>query len=150
MIAEKQHEIEHRAKEQILDELVKQHEFAVPESLVDRQIDVRLERGLRALAAQGMRTEDMRKMDFPRLRSGQRDAATREVKSSLILDKIAEQEKIEVSDAELDREIEQIASQARQPIEAIRARLEKEGGLDRVRARMRNEKTLDFLYRKSA
>src|SRR5438874_859700 len=150
MIDEKQHEVEHQAKEQIVDELVKQHEFAVPESLIDHQIDLRLERGLRALAAQGMRTEDMRKMDFPRLRSGQRDAATREVKSSLILDKIAEQEKIEVTDEELDREIQQIATQARQPVEAIRARLDKEGGLDRVRARMRNEKTLDFLYRKSA
>ena len=58
--------------------------------MVDQQIDLRLERGLRALAAQGMRTEDMKRMDFTRLRAGQHDAALREVKADLILDQIAE------------------------------------------------------------
>ncbi len=55
-------------------ELVRRNDFEIPEALVERQIDVRLERGLRALAAQGMSTEDMKKMDFPRLRAGQREA----------------------------------------------------------------------------
>ena len=48
--------------------------------MVNDQIDLRLERGLRALAAQGMRTEDMKSMDFERLRAGQRDSAVREVR----------------------------------------------------------------------
>jgi trigger factor len=117
---------------------------------VEHQIDVRLERGLRALAAQGMRTEDMRKMDFPRLRAGQRDAALREVKTSLMLERIADAEKIEVTDEELDKEIEAVALQARQPVESVRARLTGEGALDRIRTRLRNEKTLDFLYRRPA
>jgi trigger factor len=148
--AEKKADTERAGKEKIVDKLVKGNDFAVPESLVEHQIDVRLERGLRALAAQGMRTEDMRKMDFPRLRAGQRDAALREVKTSLMLERIADAEKIEVTDEELDKEIEAVALQARQPVESVRARLTGEGALDRIRTRLRNEKTLDFLYRRPA
>jgi len=113
-------------------------------------VDVRLERGLRALAAQGMRTEDMKKMDFSRLRAGQREAALREVKASLLLEKIADQEKIEVSDEEVGKEIESLAKQMQQTPEAVRARLTRDGALDRIRNRIRHEKTLDFLYRRSA
>ena len=89
-------------------------------------------------------------MDFNRLRAGQRDQALQEVKASLLLDKIAEEEKIEVSDAEIDREITALAQQSKQTPEAIRARLTRDGALDRIRNRIRNEKTLDFLYRQSA
>jgi len=147
---ERQHRAEHEAKDKLVDELVKRNEFPVPESLVERQVDVRLERGLRALAAQGLRAEDMQKMDLPSLRAGQREAALKEVKASLILEKIAEAEKIEVSDQEIDGEIEALARQTRQTAEAIRARLTREGALDRIRGRLRNEKALDFLYRRSA
>ena len=81
---------------------MKRNDFEVPEALVDRQIDLRLERGLRALAAQGMKMEDMKKMDLPRLRAGQREQAVQDVKSSLLLERIAEVEKIAVSDEEVE------------------------------------------------
>ena len=66
--SQKRHEIEHTAKDKLVQELVSRNNFPVPESLVDQQVTSRLERGFRALAAQGMRPEDMRKMDFGRLR----------------------------------------------------------------------------------
>jgi len=147
---EKQHAAEREGKEKLVDELVNRHDFEVPESLVDRQVDLRLERGLRALAAQGLRAEDMKKMDFNRLRASQRDAAVREVKASLLLDKIADAEHIEVSDEEIEREIEALASQTKQSTESVRARLTREGALDRIRNRLRNDKALDFLYRRPA
>jgi len=150
MESERKHTAEHEAKDKLVAELVKRSEFEVPEALVDRQIDVRLERGLRALAAQGMKAEDIKKMDLNRLRVGQRDQALQEVKASLLLDKIAEEEKIEVSDEEIDREIDALATQSKQTPEAIRARLTRDGALDRIRNRIRSEKTLDFLYRQSA
>ena len=150
MKAEKQHEAEHQGKDQIVEELVKRNDFPVPEAMLDQQIDLRLERGLRALAAQGMRTEDMKRMDFARLRAGQRDGALREVKASLILEQIADEEKIEVSDEEFDRELAALATQSKQTLEQVRARLTQDGGLDRIRHRIRNEKTLDSLYRRSA
>jgi len=148
--ADKKHRAEHEAKDKLLDELVKRHDFPVPEALVEHQIDVRLERGLRALAAQGMRAEDMKKMDLNRLRAGQREQAVHEVKASLLLDKIADSEKIEVSDQEIDHEIEALAKQSKQTAEAIRARLTRDGALDRIRSRIRSEKTLNFLYHQSA
>ena len=150
MQAEKEHEAQHQGKDYIVDELVKRNDFPVPEAMIDQQIDLRLERGLRALAAQGMRTEDMKRMDFDRLRLGQRSGAVREVKASLILEQIADQEKIEVSDEELDQELTALATQAKQPVEQIRARLTQDGGLDRIRHRIRNEKTLNYLYRRPA
>jgi trigger factor len=148
--AEKKRTVEREAKDKLLAELVRRNDFEVPESLVEHQVDVRLERGLRALAAQGMRSEDMKKMDLNRLRAGQREQATQEVKSSLLLEKIADLEKIEVSEDEINREIEVLAQQTKQTSEAVRARLTRDGALDRMRSRIRNEKTLEFLYRQSA
>jgi trigger factor len=150
MQRDKQQQAEHEAKEKLVDELLRRNDFPVPESLIDRQVDLRLERGLRALAAQGMKADDMKKMDLNRLRSGQREAAVREVKASLILEKIADAEKIEVGDDEIEKEIEALATQTQQTSEAIRARLTREGALDRIRNRIRTEKVLDFLYRRSA
>ena len=150
MQAERKHEAEHAAKDKLVAELVKRNDFEVPEALVDRQIDVRLERGLRALAAQGMKMEDMKKMDLPRLRAGQRDQAVQDVKSSLLLERVAELEKIEADENEVNREVESLAQQSKQTSEAVRARLTQEGGLDRIRNRIRSEKTLDFLYHQSA
>ena len=148
--AEKKHTAERESKDKLVTELVKRNDFEVPEALVDHQIDVRLERGLRALAAQGMRSEDMKKMDLNRLRAGQHDQAVQEVKASLLLEKIADLEKIEVGDEEINREIEALAQQTKQTSEAVRARLTRDGALDRIRSRIRNEKTLDFLYHQSA
>jgi len=150
MEAEKKTTAEREAKDKLVAELVKRNDFEVPEALVEHQIDIRLDRGLRALAAQGMKTEDMKKMDLNRLRAGQRDQAAQEVKAALLLEKIAEEEKLEVSDAEIDREVEALAEQSKQTPEAIRSRLTRDGALDRIRSRIRNEKTLDFLYRQSA
>ena len=150
MEAERKHTAEREAKDKLVAELVKRNDFEVPESLIDRQIDLRLERGLRALAAQGMKMEDMKKMDLPRLRAGQRDQAVQDVKSSLLLERIAEMEKIEAGEDEVNHELEALAQQTKQTPEAVRARLTQDGGLDRIRNRIRSEKTLDFLYHQSA
>ena len=149
MTAEKEHEAQHQGKDKLVEELVKRNDFPVPEVMVNDQIDTRLERGLRALAAQGMRTEDMKRMDLARLRSGQHEAALREVKASLILEKIAEDEKIEVTDEEFDRELEIFAEQSKLTVDEVRKRLADNGGLDRMRHRLRNEKTLDTLYKRA-
>jgi trigger factor len=150
MEAERKHAAEHEAKDKLVAELIKRNELEVPEALVEHQVDVRLERGLRALAAQGMRQEDLKKMDFNRLRAGQRDQAVQEVKASLLLEKVADQENIQVNDEEIDREVDALANQSKQTPEAIRARLTQDGALERLRSRMRSEKTLDFLYNQSA
>jgi len=150
MEAERKQAAERESKEKLVTELIKRNDLEMPEALVERQIDLRLERGLRALAAQGMKSEDVKKMDLNRLRAGQRNQAVQELKAAMLLEKIADQEKIEVGDEEINREVEALAEQSKQPVESIRARLTQEGVLDRIRNRIRNEKTLDYLYHQSA
>jgi trigger factor len=147
---DRKHEAEREAKDKLLAELIRRNEFEVPEALVEHQVDIRLERGLRALAAQGMSQEHMKKMDFGRLRAGQREQAVQEVKASLLLEKIADTENIQVGDEEINQEVEALAKQTNQAADDIRARLTKDGALDRIRNRIRNEKALEFLYRQSA
>ena len=72
LASDKQRRVQTETTNRLLDALVTRFEFPVPESLVQQQIDARLDRGLRALASQGMRTEDMRNLDFDRLRAAQR------------------------------------------------------------------------------
>jgi trigger factor len=85
-----------------------------------------------------------------RLRGGQREQAIQDVKASLLLEKVADEENIQVHDDELNHELESLAKQTKQTAEAVRARLTQDGGLDRIRTRIRSEKTLDFLYHQSA
>lgn len=146
LAADKQRRLENEAKSRLTDALVAHFQFPVPESLVQNQIDARLDRGLRALAAQGMRTEDMRKLDFARLREAQRDSAIAEVKASLILDRIAAAENIDVSEEELERELQIISLQTREPLDSLRTRLTNEGALARIREQLRREKTASLLY----
>jgi trigger factor len=148
--SERKHQAQHEAKEKLVGELIQRNDFEVPDSLIEQQIDIRLERGLRALAAQGLTAEQMKKMDLSRLRVGQREQAIHDVKAALLLERVAEEENVQVSDEELNRELESLARQSKQTSEAVRARLTRDGGLDRIRTRIRNEKTLDFLYDQSA
>jgi trigger factor len=140
--------LENRAKEIMLEQLVGRYQFPVPESFVQQQIDARLDRGLRALAQQGMTPEDMRKLDFNRLRAAQRDEAVNEVKASLILDRIADAEAVEISEDDMNRELLMLSIQSREPLETLRERLTKDGGLTRIREQMRREKTGSVLYKK--
>jgi trigger factor len=105
---------------------------------------------LRALAAQGMRTEDMRNLDFDRLRAAQRVPATAEVKGSLLLDRLADVENVQVEETEVESELEAIASQMRERVETLRARLTEDGGLARIRERLRREKMGALLYERLA
>ena len=142
--------VETGARNKMLDEIIEKYDFPVPESFVQQQIDARLERGLRALAQQGMTSDAMRKLDFARLRAAQRDEAEREVRASLVLDRIADAEGVTVTDTEIDNELLMLSIQAREPLETLRERLTKDGGLNRIREQMRREKTGNVLYEKLA
>jgi trigger factor len=146
MAARKRRSVEGETKDRLFAALTERYPFPIPESMVQEQIDARLERGLRALAAQGMDTEQMRKMDFARLRAAQRDSASAEVKTFILLDRIAQEENITVSDEELDHELQIAALQSREPVDALKVRLTEDGGLARIREQLRREKTASVLY----
>ncbi len=150
LASRKKEALESQARDKMLEELVAKYQFPVPETFVQQQIDARLERGLRALAQQGMSSEQMRGLDFERLRAAQRDQAVNEVKVSLILDTVAEREHIEVTDEDMERELLMLSLQSREPVEALRKRLSEDGSLDRIREQMRREKTGTELFERLA
>lgn len=143
-----EHERDHRQKElqreKIIAELVKLHDFPVPESLLEHQMDVRLERVVRSLAQQGVDPRAVN-VDWVSLRKRQEERAKDDVKAELVIDRIATEEKIDVTEEELQHELEHMASRSGDSAEAIRARLTKQGALDRMKAKLRSDKTVDWL-----
>jgi trigger factor len=138
--------VQGETKNRLFAALGERYPFAIPESLVQEQIDARLDRGLRALAAQGMNTEQMRKLDFARLRAAQRDGAAAEVRTGILLDRIADEEKISITDEELDDQMQLLARETREPADTLKVRLTEDGGLVRIREQLRREKTASLLY----
>ncbi|HKF40975.1 MAG TPA: trigger factor [Candidatus Acidoferrum sp.] len=143
-----EHERDHRKtdlqREKVIAELVKLHEFPVPESLVEHQMDVRLERVVRSLAQQGVDPRAVN-VDWVSLRRRQEERARDDVKAELVIDRIASEEKIDVTEEELQHELEHMAGHSGESAEALRARLTKQGALDRMKAKLRSDKTVDWL-----
>jgi trigger factor len=143
-----EHQRDHKQKdllrEKVLGEIVKLHDFPVPESLVEHQMDVRLERVVRSLAQQGVDPRAVN-IDWVSLRKRNEDRAKDDVKAELIVDRIASAENIDVTEEEVEHELEHLAGHSNESAEAIRARLTKQGTLDRIKAKLRSDKTLDWL-----
>jgi trigger factor len=144
--AAKEQNQQNQAREKILEELIKRNQFPVPESLVEGQMDVRLERAVRQLASQGIDPRQVN-VDWAAMRARQRDRAVDDVKAEIIIDRIGTEEKIETTDEELEKEIEHAASHSGESATALRARLTKQGALDRMKSKLRSDKTIDWLYR---
>jgi trigger factor len=145
ILREREHRAQEDAKHQLLDKLVDAHDFPVPDSYVDRQIQINVENQIRSLAAQGVDTSTL-KLDWHKLRESQKDQAARDVKASLLLDKIAEREAIGATQEEVDREVQRIARQAKEAAAVTRARLQKDGVIGRIANNIRTDKTLAFLF----
>jgi trigger factor len=143
--AQRQHEAQTEAKNKIVDQLVDRHDFPVPEVFVDRQIENRVEQSLRAMAGQGLDPRSL-KLDWAKVKESQKDKAVREVKASMLLTKISEREAIHATRDEVDREVEKIAKQQREPVAALQMRFEKDGTLNRIANHIQTEKTLNFLF----
>src|SRR5271154_7408737 len=106
--ASKEEQQSSQAKEKILEALVAKHDFPVPQALVEHQMDVRLERAARSLAAQGVDPRTVN-VDWRAMRTGQQDRAVNDVKAELILDRIATAEKIEAGEEDVDKELNLLA-----------------------------------------
>jgi trigger factor len=145
IFAERQYEAQQDAKNKLVEILVDLHDFPVPEAFVDRQIQNRLEQTLRSLEQQGQDIKKL-KLDWPKIKEAQRDKAVREVRASLLLGKVSERESIHATRDEVDREVERIAKQQREPLAAVRFRMEKDGSLGRIASHIQTEKTLNFLF----
>jgi trigger factor len=125
----------------LLKKLAARVPFPVPGSLVDREIDRRVEDFAHRLMEQRI---DPRKtnIDWAAFREGQREPANDAVASAIVLDEIVRRDDVRISEAEIDAELEKYAQNTGVTVPAIRARIEQEGGLGRLVAGMRREKAL--------
>jgi trigger factor len=145
IFSERQYEAQQAAKNKLVEVLVDRHDFPVPEAYVDRQIQTRMEQMLRGMQAQGVDIKNLN-LDWKKLKESQRDKAVREVRASLLLGKVAERETINATRDEVDREVERIAKQQREPVAAVKFRMEKDGTLNRIASQIQTEKTLGWLF----
>jgi len=146
--AARTHQQTQQTKDKLLADIVKSHDFPVPQALVERQMDTRLERTVRSLAAQGVDPRAVN-VDWVALRSRQQESAVNDVKAELLLDKIATAEGLDASDEDVDKEIEVLAQRSGESATAVRANLTRQGALDRMKSKIRSDKTLDWLCRNS-
>jgi trigger factor len=142
---QRQEEAQREAKDKIVEHLVDQHEFPVPETFISRQIENRVEQRLRTMAQQGIDPKSLN-LDWDSIKEAQREPALREVKASLLLSRVAEREGIVPTRDEVDKQVERIARQQREAFAPLRVRLEKDGTLNRIASHIQTEKTLSFLF----
>jgi trigger factor len=145
IFGEKQYAASQTAKEEIIDHLVERNPFPVPETYVDRQIENQVKMQLRDLAGRGIDPNSIQ-LDWTKLKEHQAEKAVRNVRASLLLEKIAEKEGISATKDEVDAELQRIARQEREAVAVTRARLDKDGTLGRIAGHIQTEKTLQFLF----
>jgi trigger factor len=140
------HQAEMAAKQKLVEELLRLHEFPVPEVMVEARVERKLERTMSQLVSQGI---DPRQapVDWHKVREDSRPDAEKEVRASLLLSKIADAEGLEVSEEEADEMIREIAQEAHEPPATLKTRLTREGELDSIKSTRRNQKAIDFVYR---
>ena len=142
---EKQHVAQQAAKEELIDKLVTRNDFPVPEAYIDRQIENQVRMQLRSLSGQGIDPNTIQ-LDWKKVKENQREKAVRNVKASLLLEKISDREGIVTTKDEVDREVQRIARQEHEAVAVTRARLDKDGTLARIAGSIQAEKTLQFLF----
>ena len=143
-----EHQARHKAEGEVRADLMKQLSlrvpFEVPPSLLEREIDRRIEDFAHRLIEQNI---DPRQagIDWTAFRESQRDTAREAVAGAIVLDEVARREQLDVTEEDIEREIGRYAERSGRAPAAVRAGLEKEGGLSRVAAGLRREKSIDFL-----
>jgi trigger factor len=139
-----EHESEHRLRDEVLSALIERHRFEVPETIVSYQANQILQSMVRDMMSRGIdpRTQEI---NWDAMRDMVSDRAGDDVRGSMLLERVAETENIEVSDEEVEAEISAMAEGSRQSVEQVRAALTKQGGERSIADRLRNRKALDLL-----
>jgi trigger factor len=137
-----------RERSELHDGLVRaalaKNDFEVPPALVERAIDSMLEGAAQRFARQGL---DMRQMDLDlaRLRADMREQALLQVRGALLLEAVADAEKIEPGEADLEAEIARIAAESGIPADKLRPQLRSAESRAALNSRVREDQVLAFL-----
>jgi len=144
LTAEAERNSERELRNDLLRQLAARVTFDVPDALIDREIERRTEEFVRRLMDQGVDPRQAN-IDWQAFRDNQREPARENVASALVLDEVARRENLAVESEAVDAEIEKYAAATGRTSQAVRAKLEKDGGISRLYMGLRREKAVDFL-----
>jgi len=142
--AQAKNDAEGRMRADLVRKLVDAHQFELPERLVEHQTQHRFESVVRDMIGHGIDPRNP-ELQWDNARDSLKEQAGYDLRSSLLLERIADEEKIEINDQEIEDEINAMADASRQSPEQVRAVLTKQGGERSIAPRLRNRKALDFL-----
>ena len=128
-----------RLEENIIDGLIRENSFEVPDSMVENYLDAMIE---------SLRKEHEghdHDIDEEAIRAENRDAALRSVKRYLLLEAVAEQEGIEVTEEDRGKRIQALSVHTKIEVERLQQALQSSGQLGRMESELMEEKTLDHL-----
>ena len=145
---EKELGLERQLKDLVVDQLLEANPFEVPESLVEEQAKAMVSDTKLRLAAQGVVLKNMG-VSEEKLQEDYRAMAQKQVRTFLILEKIAGQEGIEVTDEEAEGRLREMSERMHQKFDVVKRYYEKNGLLPEVKAGIIRDKTLNFLIEKA-
>jgi len=145
---EKELALERRLKDQVVDQLLETNPFEVPESLVEEQAKAMVSDTKLRLAAQGMVLKNLG-VSEEKLQEDYKAMAQKQVRTFLILEKIAGQERIAVTDEEADDRLREMSERMHQKFDVVKRYYEKNGLLPEVKAGIIRDKILNFLLEKA-
>ncbi len=138
-----------KLEDDILDKLISEAEFTIPESLIEEESKKVMQDLEMNLLRQGQKLKDLiakKVVNIDDVKKETREEAIKRIKTFLLLDKIAEENKIEVTEEELEEEIKKVAQQYRMKFEDLKKKIEKdEKEKDFLKAGIRTKKAIEFL-----
>ncbi len=145
---EKENKVENEFKNAVVEEAVDNAEVDVPDTLVENELDQMFQNMSYSISQQGLEVDkylEYMGLNEEEWREKNRENAARMAKNNLVLEAIAREEGIEVSDEELDNKVEEIAAESDQDLEQVKVIMQMQGQLAKIKEGLRVEKTLDFL-----
>ena len=144
----KKERAEGEQREKVLEALVAKNPIEAPPALVERNVDAMLQGMLEGFMRRGLDPRQLG-LNFDRMRDELRQRALLEVKGYLLLEAIAEKEKLETSEEDLDKHFAKMAAELKQPAEKVKAAFRRQDSLESLKARLRQDKALAFLLAKA-
>ena len=140
----RQEESDRAFEDAAVDAAAKNMTVEIPACMIDEQVDRQMEQFGYQLQMQGMKMEDYAKMmggNVDGLRQSLRPMAEQTVRTSLLLEAVAEAEKIEVLDEEVEEELKKMADQYQMELEKVKAAV----SADSVREELKTRKAAKFI-----
>jgi len=149
-------QLEEGYKDQVIERLLQMHHFDIPEVLIERELQTLVRQKLMKEHRHSHREDDLEEPirlqeEAKRLQQELQPEAKRRVKLSLVLDAISQKEGLQVSEEEVEGEVQKLATSLKLPVAEIQRMVEAggQGAQEEFRERMQAEKALQFVYQNS-